>query len=477
MRKTYSVSSIPGANETTCRTRTPTAPTSHHTRAQSDDPTFHLPEDSEFSMPLLVRKLSVFRKGLVQERNLRTQAESSVERLKEKLKIVMSQYEEVTKQAQELSVHSVLLEKQVATTKEEKSNEKKLDSIFSSFGSKNIFERDNIKLKEKIESLRRQRNNAGARIEELEKQLDEMHKAGLTHSELFASVDREMIARENALDKIKIEKTNIKNELRIHYEKHDNAKLKWEKERTELLLQINELERNRDRQEEHGGITNSNNNGNGNGDGDTRSENEHRDGRNNDNGKLNTYQGERKDDNNNNNNNNNNTVSEISNPTNEKKEINALQMCLEQQLQKMSIVKERANTLERFWVEASQYDAFVVKFQLYKLRKVLGRRAATIVIRRPIHQRDRNGNEELGGVSMIVTRSGETFVHPAETIVEVALLSREKQARGVSLDERAFRVKYTDSKTDWFEGKCYVEVMEMLRLVLGLKHEDEEDGV
>ena len=133
--------------------------------------------------------------------------------------------------------------------------------------------------------------------------------------------------------------------------------------------------------------------------------------------------------------------------------------------------------LERFWVEASQYDAFVVKFQLYKLRKVLGRRAATIVIRRPIHQRDRNGNEELGGVSMIVTRSGDTFVHPAETIVEVALLSREKQARGVSLDERAFRVKYTDSKTDWFEGKCYVEVMEMLRLVLGLKHEDEEDGV
>ena len=40
-------------------------------------------EEGEFSMPLLVRKLSVFRKGLVRERNLRTQAEATADRLKE----------------------------------------------------------------------------------------------------------------------------------------------------------------------------------------------------------------------------------------------------------------------------------------------------------------------------------------------------------------------------------------------------------
>ena len=102
---------------------------------------------------------------------------------------------------------------------------------------------------------------------------------------------------------------------------------------------------------------------------------------------------------------------------------------------------------------------------MFKLRKVLPRRDCTIVIRRPIHQIDRNGHAEVGGISVIVTRSGESFVHPIETLVEVALLGEEKGTRGASLkNERAFKMKYSDgSKTDWFEGSCYVDVMEMLR--------------
>ena len=68
---------------------------------------------------------------------------------------------------------------------------------------------------------------------------------------------------------------------------------------------------------------------------------------------------------------------------------------------------------------------------------------------------------------MIVTRAGETFVHPAETISEVALLSSDKGSGRPN--ERAFKVKYSDgSKTDWFEGCKYIEVMEMLKISLGL---------
>jgi hypothetical protein len=138
---------------------------------------------------------------------------------------------------------------------------------------------------------------------------------------------------------------------------------------------------------------------------------------------------------------------------------------IDQQLHKIRQLTQKTATLERFWVEASQYDAFVVQYNLYKLRKVLPRRDATIVVRRPIHEKDRNGQEEMG-ISVIVTRSGEVFVHPIETISEVSLLPLDKGTRGAALSkgERAFKVKYNDgSKTDWFEGSCYEEVMDMLR--------------
>ena len=47
--------------------------------------------------------------------------------------------------------------------------------------------------------------------------------------------------------------------------------------------------------------------------------------------------------------------------------------------------------------------------------------------------------EDVMGVQIIVTRSGETFVHPGNTISEVALLPREKGTRGIPAQQRAFR--------------------------------------
>ena len=425
----------------------------------------------EYSMPLLIRKLSVFRKGLVRERHLRMQAESMVDRLKEKLRLLQTNLDETKVRAREEKKQRVTLEKQVATTTEQRTNEKKVDGIFGSFGKKNMNGRENEMLKEKVSQLRRQRNNAGARIEELERQVHEMHEASLTHSELFATVDREMMAKDQTIAAMKVEQSRVSAEMKVHKEEgvlREKERKENEEERERLIEERNEMveeekERRRRREEEEekkerenqgkkkqglgvdGGSSGSSGSSGGSGSSGSSTQEQHGVSR---------------------------TTTMTSRGGGEGGEGGDQQQehiaLLEQQLRKMDILKQRASTLERFWIEASQYDAFVVKFDLYKLRKILSRRAATILIRRPIHQRDRSGIEELGGVAMIVTRGGETFVHPAETISEVALLSSDKGSRR-SPDERAFKVKYSDgSKTDWFEGTKYMEIIEMLRIALGL---------
>ena len=147
-----------------------------------------------------------------------------------------------------------------------------------------------------------------------------------------------------------------------------------------------------------------------------------------------------------------------------------LRLALEQAQMKMGDHRDRSNHQERYWFDASHYDCFHSKFELHKLRKVLTRREATIVLRRPIHERTRSGDrEKIMGVQMLVTRSGETFLHPGNTICEVALLPQSKGSSGAGKDERAFLVRYSDgSKTDVFEGSNYLAVMEHLRDVMGL---------
>ena len=57
------------------------------------------------------------------------------------------------------------------------------------------------------------------------------------------------------------------------------------------------------------------------------------------------------------------------------------------------------------------------------------------------------------GVQMLVTRSGETFLHPGSTISEVSMLPRSEGSSGARKNERAFLIRYNDgSKTDMFEG-------------------------
>ena len=68
---------------------------------------------SEFSIPLLVRKLSVFRKGLVRERNLRTQAEASLDRVREKLKASQAALNDETLKAAQQQSRAEDLERRV----------------------------------------------------------------------------------------------------------------------------------------------------------------------------------------------------------------------------------------------------------------------------------------------------------------------------------------------------------------------------
>ena len=413
-------------------------------------------------MPLLVRKLSVFRKGLVRERNLRTQAESTVDRLKETNERLKEKLMALTTQNEEYQEQKAMWEKKVATKTKQRTNEKRLDSIFASFGTKNVFERENNLLKEKTISLRKQRNNAGRRIEELEKQVKEMHSAGLTHSELFASVDREMMARDQALVQLKAEIKRLSFDLRTCNEEQQHEQHKWKEEKFMLEERIARMEQNREEgmEKKEEGQRNA-----------TGEQKSHE----------NTTVPTRREgamDHNRGQNGNGTTIAGTTGTTgttgvrgsstttdlDKDKNTLALRTCIDQQLQKITTLKQRADQLERFWLEASQYDAFTVKFHLYKLRKVMPRREATIAIRRPIHQRDRNGHEESNGIAVVVERGGETFVHPVGTIVEVSLLGVEKGTRGAAEKGlRAFKLKYNDgSKTDWFEGRQHDEIMEMI---------------
>ncbi len=361
-------------------------------------------------LPLLVRKLSVFRKGLVHERNLRTQAESTIDRLRQKLKNLQDLLAEKESSAIKFYKRAQVLEERVQRSSEQRKNEKRLDKIFSTFGTKTSLEKENKKLRQYIEKLRRSRVLSSQRIEELEGEIRDMHMAGNTHMEVFkrqiSAVEQQVAAKDSELSAAKIAHSRLSNtveELRVENEVL-KQELKTRKENCDTPPDslIKDL---------HTSLPNA-------------------------------------------------TAEAKQSPDSGEKmsEVSARER-LRQAQAKSEILQNQLVQLNDFWMMAQTYDTLVRKFDLFKLRKVLPRRNASIVLEQRIHSSE--------GPVLLVTRSGETFVHPCSTIRKINLLPSEQGSRFALDSERAFSIEYSDtSKTDTFEGSCWQEVLDCLRRVL-----------
>ena len=105
-----------------------------------NSPGFLTPSEQSNPLPLLVRKLAVFRKGLVRERGLRIDSETKVAELNEQLLDCVSRLREKEQREVDLFKKCEELSTQIKEQQEMRSNEQKLEKIFSSFGSKKSVE-------------------------------------------------------------------------------------------------------------------------------------------------------------------------------------------------------------------------------------------------------------------------------------------------------------------------------------------------
>ena len=128
----------------------------------------------ENPLPLLIRKLAAFRKGLVRERGMRIESEAEIVEVKEKLIEVNSALQEKEATSLRLFKRCEELQSLLKEQQEMRSNEQKLEKIFSSFGSKKSAEGENKLLKKEVLALKREKQLSGQRIEELEKFVAEL---------------------------------------------------------------------------------------------------------------------------------------------------------------------------------------------------------------------------------------------------------------------------------------------------------------
>ena len=93
-------------------------------------------EDDE-ALPLLVRKLAVFRKSLVRERGLRIDCEAEARSLAEKLKLTSKMLEEKEQLVSELGSKCRELQGQIKEQQEIRSNEQKLEKYLVALAQRN----------------------------------------------------------------------------------------------------------------------------------------------------------------------------------------------------------------------------------------------------------------------------------------------------------------------------------------------------
>ena len=191
--------------------------------------------EDDAALPLLVRKLAVFRKSLVRERGLRIDCEGEIQNLSEKLKLTSNMLKEKEIVAMEYSKKCKELQGQIKEQQEIRSNEQKLEKIFSSFGTKKSIESENKLLKKEILSLKRNRKGYTLRIEELESELSNLQKQNATNLQVSQSrvdmLERNLKDKEEDVIQTKLIYENLKTKMRGLEKIREN----FEVERKELL--------------------------------------------------------------------------------------------------------------------------------------------------------------------------------------------------------------------------------------------------
>eukprot|EP00944_MAST-04C_sp_MAST-4C-sp1_P001273 g1273.t1 len=174
-------------------------------------------EDDE-ALPLLVRKLAIFRKSLVRERGLRIDCEAEARSLAEKLKLTSKLLEEREQLVSELGNKCRELQGQIKEQQEIRSNEQKLEKIFSSFGTKKSVENENKLLKKEVLSLKRNREGYTLRIEELEDDLDKIQQQNSANQRSFRTkieiLERQLKDKEEVVVQTNLICENMKSKLR-----------------------------------------------------------------------------------------------------------------------------------------------------------------------------------------------------------------------------------------------------------------------
>ena len=205
-----------------------------------NSPGFLTPSEQSNPLPLLVRKLAVFRKGLVRERGLRIDSETKVAELNEQLLDCVSRLREKEQREVDLFKKCEELSTQIKEQQEMRSNEQKLEKIFSSFGSKKSVEGENKLLKKEIIALKRLRESAAARIEELETALSKLQTQNLRNVEnargRIETLETNLKEKENITAQCKVQYENLKGEVGAL----KRGKSALEKERAELVSQREE---------------------------------------------------------------------------------------------------------------------------------------------------------------------------------------------------------------------------------------------
>ena len=115
----------------------------------------------------------------------RIDCEAEARSLAEKLKLTSKMLEEKEQLVSDLGSKCRELQGQIKEQQEIRSNEQKLEKIFSSFGTKKSVENENKLLKKEVLSLKRNREGYTLRIEELEDDLDKIQQQNSANQRSF----------------------------------------------------------------------------------------------------------------------------------------------------------------------------------------------------------------------------------------------------------------------------------------------------
>ena len=437
-------------------------------------------EDDE-ALPLLVRKLAVFRKSLVRERGLRIDCEAEARSLAEKLKLTSKMLEEKEQLVSDLGSKCRELQGQIKEQQEIRSNEQKLEKIFSSFGTKKSVENENKLLKKEVLSLKRNREGYTLRIEELEDDLDKIQQQNSANQRSFRTkieiLERQLKDKEEVVVQTNLVCENMKSKLRsiekyreqLELEKknlledHDTILLELEHEREEKNNCLKKLkhmvEANRvvqDMEDLENDLneklirSRSNSAANGRNTPDVHSRRGSSDG---------NFRRE-----------NNEIYKQKELPINweNRKDGKNTKDHGTTSVEELISTGHQYESAQHDEVDKVGFDVLVKEFNVHKLRDFFPKRPAKITIRKQLLS---------GAICIVVERAGVARIHPAETIKGAFFDSNQflmdKTSDSITSSYSSqnivtFRIEYFNQKTDVFEShqrsKICLAINEALRM-------------